>query len=194
MLKDTILKMVQGHIREVIGLEEALKMIKDAPGKKAEILKYQKRIDEKRGEIAKAEIRKENLYDDLKDGIISKEEYMQLKREYDRRIAEAEQAAAACMREQDLIIDNKGGIGEWAEHFRQHENIGALDRNVVALMVEKIFVYSAERIEVAFNFRDELEAAIYPCGFHVKGTGVKKAGEKWQEHLLLIVKERKKRN
>ena len=160
VLKDTILKMVQGHIREVIGLEEALKMIEDAPGKRAEILKYQKRIDEKREEIAKAETRKENLYDDLKDGIISKEEYMQLKREYDKRIAEAEQAAAACMREQDLIIDNKGGIGEWAEHFRQHENIGALDRNVVALMVEKVFVYSAERIEVVFNFRDELEAAM----------------------------------
>jgi len=160
VLKDTILKIMQGHIREVIGMDEALKMIEDAPGKRAEILKYQKRIDEKREEIAKAEIRKENLYDDLKDGIISKEEYKQLKREYDRRIAEADQAAAACMREQDLVIDNKGGIGEWAEHFRQHENIGALDRNVVALMVEKIFVYSAERIEVVFNFRDELEAAM----------------------------------
>lgn len=160
VLKNTVLKMIQEHIREVVGLTEALKMIEDAPGTKAEIIKYQKRIDRKRGELEKAERRKTNLYDDLKDGIISKEEYMQLKQEYDRRIAEAEQAVASYVREQDLILDNKGNMGEWVRQFRQHENIGSLDRNVVALMVEKVFVYSAERIEVIFNFRDEFESAM----------------------------------
>lgn len=160
VLKETILKMIQGYIREVIGLDEALKMMEDAPGTKMEILKYQKRIDKKREEMVKAETRKENLYDDLKDGIISKEEYMQLKQEYDRRIAEAEKAVAVCMREQDLIIDNRGSLNEWTGHFRQYGNIGELDRNVVALMVEKVFVYSAERIEVVFNFEDEFETAM----------------------------------
>lgn len=160
VLKDTILKMIQGHIREVVGLDEALKTIENAPKTKTEILKYQKRIDKKREEIAKAEIRKENLYDDLKDGIISKEEYMQLKQEYDRRIAEAEKVVAVCIREQDLIIDNKGSLSEWTGHFRQHGNIVELNRNVVAVMVEKVFVYSSERIEVVFNFQNEFEAAM----------------------------------
>lgn len=175
VLKETILKMVQGYVREVIGLNGALKMIGDAPGTKMEILKYQKRIDKKREEITKAEIRKENLYDDLKDGIISKEEYMQLKQEYDRRIAEAEKAAAACMREQDLIIDNRGSLSEWTEHFRQYGNIGELDRNVVALMVEKVFVYSSERIEVVFNFRDEFETAMQYIHAEKKDMGVNHA-------------------
>ncbi len=59
-----------------------------------------------------------------------------------------------------IILDNKGNMGEWARNFRQHENIGSLDRNVVAHMVERVFVYSAERIEVVFNFRDEFESAM----------------------------------
>lgn len=174
-MKETILKMVQGYVREVIGLNEALKMIGDAPGKKMEILKYQKRIDRKQEEITKAEARKKNLYDDLKDGIISKEEYMQLKQEYDRRIAEAEKTVAVCMREQNLIIDNRGSLSEWTEHFRQYGNIGELDRNVVALMVEKVFVYSSERIEVVFNFRDEFETAMQYIHAKKKDMGVNHA-------------------
>ena len=97
---------------------------------------------------------------------------MQLKQEYDRRIAEAEKIAAVCMREQDLIIDNKGSLSEWTEHFRKHENIGELDRNVVALMVEKAFVYSAERIEVVFNFQDEFETAMQYIHAEKRDMGV----------------------
>ena len=37
--------MIQGHIREVVGLDEALKTIENAPKTKTEILKYQKRMD-----------------------------------------------------------------------------------------------------------------------------------------------------
>ena len=170
--------MIQGHIREVIELNEALEMIEDVSGTKMEILKYQKRIDKKREEIAKAEIRKGNLYDDLKDGIISKEEYMQLKQEYDRRIAEAEKAATTCIREQDLIIDNRGSLSEWTEYFRQHENIGELDRNVVAVMVEKVLVYSAERIEVFFNFEDEFRIAMKYIHTEKREMGVSHAGSR----------------
>ena len=56
-----------------------MKVIEKAPKLKADVAKFDERIVRKRAELEKAEKRKLNLYEDLKDGIISKKEYLQLK-------------------------------------------------------------------------------------------------------------------
>ena len=89
-LTETVLCLVQMHIEKVLTLEKAMEAIEKAPELKADVAKFDLRIRKKKGELEKAEKRKMNLYEDLKDGIITKKEYLQLKTEYDRRIGEAE--------------------------------------------------------------------------------------------------------
>lgn len=102
-LNGAVLHLLQSHIRDVLTLEQAMKIVEYAPKRRADVEKFEERIRKKRGELEKAEKRKLNLYEDLKDGIITKKEYMQLKAEYDRRIAEAETAIGTYEKEVRLF-------------------------------------------------------------------------------------------
>ncbi len=154
-LTGTVLCLLQMHIEKVLTLEKAMEAIEKAPKMRADAVKYGERIRRKREELEKAEKRKINLYEDLKDGIISKKEYFQLKAEYDRRCAEAEAFICSYEEEEKLLIESKSGLHEWISGFKEYRNIHTLTRNAAVVMIKKIFVYSADRIEVIYNFEDE---------------------------------------
>lgn len=156
-LTDTVLCLVQMHIEKVLTLEKAMEAIEKAPKLKADAAKFDERIRRKKEELEKAEKRKLNLYEDLKDGIISKKEYLQLKAEYDRRIGEAETSICSYEKELDLLLESKSSLHEWIREFKEYQNIRTLDRNAAVVMIKKVFVYSADRIEVVYNFSDEFE-------------------------------------
>lgn len=56
---------------------------------------------------------------------------------------------------------------EWIGEFKRHRNIRSLDRSAAVTMVKRVIVYSAERIEVAFNFEDEF----IRCGEYAAAYG-----------------------
>lgn len=154
-LAETVLCLLQMHIENVLTLEKAMEAIEKAPKMRADVAKYGERIRRKREELEKAEKRKMNLYEDLKDGIISKKEYFQLKAEYDRRCAEAEASICSYEKEEKLLLESKGSLHEWISGFKEYRNIQSLSRNAAVVMIKKIFVYSADRIEMIYNFEDE---------------------------------------
>lgn len=154
-LTETVLCLVQMHIEKVLTLEKAMEAIEKAPGLKADVAKFDMRIRKKKGELEKAEKRKMNLYEDLKDGIITKKEYLQLKAEYDRRIGEAETLIRSYEKETSLILESRSSLHEWARAFKEYRNIQTLERNAAVVMIKKVLVYSADRIEVIYNFNDE---------------------------------------
>lgn len=154
-LTDSVLRLLQTHIEQVLTLEAAMQVIEKAPELKADVAKFDGRIVRKRTELEKAEKRKRNLYEDLKDGILSQKEYLQLKEEYDHRIREAETALLSYEQERKLILENKTGMHGWIREFKQYRNIRSLDRNAAAVMVKRVLIYSADRIAVIYNFEDE---------------------------------------
>lgn len=156
-LSATVLCLVQMHIEKALTLEKAVEAMEKVPKLKADVAKFDMRIRKKKEELEKAEKRKMNLYEDLKDGIISKKEYLQLKAEYDRRIGEAEGLLRSYENEARMLLESKSSLHEWVRAFKEYRNIQTLDRNAAVVMIKKVFVYSADRIEVIYNFADEFE-------------------------------------
>ncbi len=154
-LTETVLRLVQMHIEKVLTLEKAMEAIEKAPKMRADVAKFDGRIRRKKEELEKAEKRKMSLYEDLKDGIISKKEYFQLKAEYDRRAAEAEAFICSYEKEAKLLLESRSSLHEWVSGFKEYSNIHTLTRNAAVVMIKKIFVYSVDRIEIIYNFEDE---------------------------------------
>ena len=131
-------------------------MIENAPERKADVTKFEERIARKRAELEKEEKRKQNLYEDFKDEILSRKEYLQLKAEYDRRIGEAERAITSYEQERKLLLENKSSLHEWIQEFKQYRNLRTLERNAAVVMIKQVMVYQADRIEILYQFEDEL--------------------------------------
>ncbi|MCI8276072.1 MAG: recombinase family protein [Lachnospiraceae bacterium] len=153
-LTDSVLRLLQTQIEQVLTLEAAMQAIEKAPELKADVAKIEERIARKRTELEKAEKRKRSLYEDFKDGILSRKEYLQIKEEYDRRIGEAEGTVTSYEREKEMILEKKTDMHDWIRKFKQYRNIRSLDRNAAAVMIKRILVYTVDRIEVTYNFAD----------------------------------------
>ena len=98
-LMGAVLGAVNLHIQKVLDVQEALKQIENAPSRQLMIQKYLERLSMKEEERKKAERLKIGIYEDLKDGLLDKEEYQKLKAEFDSRIAEADAAVKELKRQ-----------------------------------------------------------------------------------------------
>ena len=156
-LMNSVLSVIRLHIDMVLGLSGAMEMIENSPLSMPDVSKCNLRIQKKHEELKKAERRKMNLYEDFKDGILTKEEYSQLKREYSRQTEEAERAIEAYQAEIEQMAQKKGSRQEWIKKYKELGTLESLDRNTVATLVRKIKVYEGRGIEIDFIFAEEAE-------------------------------------
>ena len=77
------------------------------------IQKYLERLSSKEEERKKAERLKIGIYEDLKDGLLDKEEYQKLKAEFDSRIAEADAAVKELKRRDCRLEGSRSANAPW---------------------------------------------------------------------------------
>ena len=153
---EAVLGAVNLHIQKVLNLQEALKQIEKAPSRQLMIQKYLERLSRKEEERKKAERLKIGIYEDLKDGLLDKEEYQKLKAEFDNRIAEAEAAVKELTRQISELEESHSANAPWMNYFQQFGSLEQLTRWAAAIIINKILVYEDNRIKITFNFEADL--------------------------------------
>lgn len=98
-----------------------------------------------------------SLYESLADGVIDQTDYKDLKKTYSRRRAEAEEQAEAIQEEMSREKMNLSEGRGWMGQFRKHQNIEALDRNVIVSLIERILIFRDRRIEIVYRWYDEFQ-------------------------------------
>ena len=155
-LMGAVLGAVNLHIQKVLDVQEALKQIENAPSRQLMIQKYQERLSMKEEERKKAERLKIGIYEDLKDGLLDKEEYQKLKAEFDSRIAEADTAVKELKRQITELEGSRSANAPWMIYFQQFGRLEQLTRWAAAIIINKILVYEDNRIKITFNFESDL--------------------------------------
>ena len=155
-LMGAVLGAVNLHIQKVLDVQEALKQIENAPSRQLMIQKYQERLPKKEEERKKAERLKIGIYEDLKDGLLDKEEYQKLKAEFDSRIAEADTAVKELKRQITELEGSRSANAPWMIYFQQFGRLEQLTRWAAAIIINKILVYEDNRIKITFNFEADL--------------------------------------
>ena len=120
------------------------------------IQKYLERLSRKEEERKKAERLKIGIYEDLKDGLLDKEEYQKLKTEFDSRIAEADAAVKELNRQIAELEGSHCTNAAWMSYFQQFGRLEQLTRWAAAIIINKILVYEDNRIKITFNFEADL--------------------------------------
>lgn len=162
-LMDGVLGVVQTCIGKVIALSDAMEIVNSAADAEPCVVKYDERIEKLRGEEGLCNDRRKNLYEDFKDGILSKDEYFMLREQYQGRIADIEKNILSLEAERDGIIRNGSGKQEWIERLKEYGNVLSLDRELVAFLIERIDVFNNSAIQVTYRFQkaiDEMEHAV----------------------------------
>ena len=95
------------------------------------------------------------LYEDLKCGIISKEEFERLHGEFKRKATEFEEA----QKKQETMIKElfKNGVisAGRLKTMQDCAELREIDRHTLCSMVKEILVYEEQRIEIVFYYTDQ---------------------------------------
>ena len=96
------------------------------------------------------------LYEDLRKGVIDKEEFTRLHKDFEEKAKEKEEA----IRKQEKLIKDmfKKGVvsGAKLREFQKNIELGEIDRKTLASLVKRIYIYEGKRIEIEFYHADKL--------------------------------------
>ena len=159
-LEETVLALLQEHIQMVVELDSCLQTIRNAPMKRINTKKLEDRLVAIEADLDRYRRLKTSAYEDLKDGILSKEDYLDIRDQYDARIADASLAEEQVKKELALFFEAGYSSQQWINDFKEHRNIRALTRSVVAQCIEKIQIYEGKRIEITFTHAQDYMALL----------------------------------
>lgn len=154
-LENTVLAVLQNQIQMVIQMNDCLEMIGNLPFRKINLKKAEERLEKIEDEISKYRRLKVSLYEDMKDGLVSKEDYIDIGTQYEERIKNAEQSKNQVRKEMDKLISNTSEQQIWMQDFIEHKNLTTLSRTAAVELIEKVFIYEDKKIEVQFRHAEE---------------------------------------
>ena len=152
-----VLGVVQDHIGKVIATADAIETIHQTQKTKPDVVKLEDRIQKLSEEADACNSRKMNLYEDYKDGILSKDEYSMLKEKYQAQMDGIEKSIASIEADRDGILANGTGRQEWIDKLKKYNGATELDRELVTFLIDKIEVVDTETILVSYRFEKALK-------------------------------------
>lgn len=155
VLEGIVLSDLKAIIQNVDDLRESVKKQKFAVPKAEEIANAE--IDRMKDELERIKRLKQSVYEDYKEELISKEEYLSYRKEYLKK-------EELCVKQMETAEKKKGrNVTEdvfespWLKRLLDLKDIEVLDRGIVVEMINEIKVYENRTIKITYNFSNELE-------------------------------------
>lgn len=105
-LNKIVFALVQDHIRQIFEVERVLDYIASLPEQQRMIFSFDAQLTKLEEEIKRFQNLKLNLYGDISDGIISKEEYLAFHSGYDRKIQARQCSIRRLQEEREQAVES----------------------------------------------------------------------------------------
>ncbi|GFI18683.1 hypothetical protein IMSAGC009_03859 [Lachnospiraceae bacterium] len=118
---------------------------------------FQKEIREAENRKKRAEKMSGFLYNDYADGLLSESDYLYAKKKY---LKEAESEGQRILELQEMEKRHRTGCsGEsrLGPLVQEYKDFGSLTEGIIHSFISRVLVYSNERLEIEFRFKDEFE-------------------------------------
>ena len=159
-LEAAVTECLRFRVEKLAQMQELLACVEALPMQSGDVKRLELRIVQMEEEAQKYEGLKVSVYEDLKDGLVDKEEYLSIRQEFDARRKAALASIGQLKLEMERMAERNGRRHEWIELFVKHRGIRSLVRSVVVELVEEIRVYEGKRMEVKFRYEDRYLEAV----------------------------------
>ncbi len=159
-LERLVFDVLKTHIASVLDAGRILAYINTVPFQELEIKELERQKEAKEQEMQRCRELRDMLYEDLKEGIVSKEDYAELYEGYNNKRKKAEDAVRKISRTIQDVADAKTDKYEWLRYFKEYQNISELSRTAAVELIERVKVYDKNHIEIDFCFQDCFQSAL----------------------------------
>ena len=153
-LKDIVLKGLQSQALLLLDEAKVLSRIQGMEIDFSELERFDKEIARLRGEEEKYRSLRSGLYEDLKAGVITQEDFYSFRDIYDEQHARIQEAIRK--QEETIRILFKSGVSGSVrlEKFKEELKLTELNREVLVTFIDRILVYEDKRICLELRNRE----------------------------------------
>lgn len=155
LLEQIVLDDLKKIIQSIDDLEALVKQ-KPVNQKRNAEGKIQEQISKADAELGKIRKWKQSLYEDYKEGILTKEDYITYREDYIYKenllLRQIESMRQIQAEDEENVLKSP-----WVRRLLQLREVEKLDRVTIVEMIDKILVYDNRRIRIIYNFSNELE-------------------------------------
>ena len=134
--------------------------MKDRPFDVIGIALLDKQIEEQLHEIDKYNNMKIKLYQDMTEGLITRDEFTDINNNFTLKLDRLKASVNANEKRREEKCSFNISEVSWVKDFLKYMNIQDLERRVAIALLEKVVVYDKQHIEVVFRHREEMEEII----------------------------------
>jgi hypothetical protein len=102
---------------------------------------------------------KARLYENMVQGMISKEEFIAYKNKYTRQAERLREANRDLQAKIQDVLENRSERNRWIRHFTQFASLEELDRKAVVQLIQTITVLGKDELRIRFNYDEEYKRA-----------------------------------
>jgi len=154
---------VKAQIDNVVSLERLLNGVDQQSINQSLVGEYTRHIKQLQRQIEEVNSFKAGLYERLVSGLLSKDDYMMLKKRYDDQGRQLKDSLAEVERKLNDVLENRSERMRWTQHFIKFSTLQTLDRKAAVHLIQYIKVHEkskpGRRIEIRFNYQDEYQKA-----------------------------------
>ena len=156
-LERAVLKAINFHIELLLDKKQIIKVINESINQDNKNQKIENIILEKQNEISKIAKFKMKLYEDWKNEDITKEEYLEYKKKYEKDIEGLKQNIENLNNEKQKYEIQNTNNNIWIEKLTKQSGIEKLSRDIMIELVDCIYVHENGNITIKFKFEDEFK-------------------------------------
>ena len=154
-LFDAVLSAIQAQFAAILELDRLLQYANEFPDSPESTHHFDAQLAKLDTEIRKSQQMKLFLLEHVHDGLLTKDEYEELRTLYDERIRNSKMTRKYV----EELRNNARTMmqeNEWLEGFKSHPSIVTLDRMLLSEFVDVIEVFENKRITIHFKFEDQI--------------------------------------
>ncbi len=166
-LKVIVWQAVKDQISIFCGYDEAIQKLQGG-ATTARLEEYRSQIQSLGLQVKNRRDRLERLYEDFADGILSPEDYMQLKKKYESEYQQFSGELTELQGRLSRLKKSLSGENRWLVHIREFSDAEAFSMDMLNTLVEKVLIYHVPdgslQVEILFKYAAERDLLIEACG------------------------------
>lgn len=155
-----VLETIQQQIEIAVDFDNIIKMINSGPKKNTESDLISKSIQKTEKQLEFRRKEKLELYDDFKQGILTKDEYLEQKERIGIEIENTEKSLAVLKESAERLQTGVDGSNKFIAVYKKYKNITELTRPMLLHLIKQIKVFENNTIEIVFNYADPFAEAV----------------------------------
>jgi len=154
-LEPIVLEAIQRQVELVDGLAQLIDEINDAPIVRTVSKRIESALKSRRQELERTTAIRTGLYVDMKTGLISQEDYIRMKPEFEAKEARLKQDIANLEEESRDMAHGVTSSNPYFDSFRKHRNITEINRGIVSELIDAIHIHEGRDVDIEFAFADQ---------------------------------------